>query len=281
MLKLLRIIFIIFFYSGLSLANENLSKCKGSNYSKWKNCYGEAQDFKTQGNLKINFYGSFGNSPGKRDGYGISEVYKDNKLQVIYEGEFKNDVPNGVGSEFFPISKIKTVGRYVNGDLKYAYNSYPQGDVYIGPVKSFKRQGIYFVRQADGKEGLVSFENDNPIKQVKYSVYPNVETEARNFEAKAKSILECRELGFKMGVKDFSDCSMQLFTLYKEEALETQKIKIAERQARAAKKQAAASRKQAEAAEKQARASRQKNANTLMNKGMKMLSGNCTLGINC
>ena len=84
-----------------------------------------------------------------------------------------------------------------------------------------------------------------------------------------------------MGVKDFSDCSMQLFTLYKEEALETQKIKIAERQARAAKKQAAASRKQAEAAEKQARASRQKNANTLMNKGMKMLSGNCTLGINC
>jgi len=273
------IICLVFFTH--SFADGNLPKCKGSDFSKWMNCYGEAKNFKTNGAFRIDYYGSFGNNPGVRDGFGVSEIFNNGKKERTFEGEFKNNKPHGIGLEIFAYQDAKTVSKFLNGEMLYSYHLYPNGAGYTGPIKNFLRHGIGLARMDDGKEGLVRFENDKPIKVVKYSSYSNEEIEARNFEAKAKSILECKELGFNIGKKDFTECSVQLYTLYKEEALETQKIKTAERQAAAAKKQAIAAQKQAKAAEEQARQSRIKNSNALMKKGMNMLSGNCTLGVNC
>ena len=100
-----------------------------------------------------------------------------------------------------------------------------------------------------------------------------------NAVSKAKN--ECKDLGFVDGSKEYADCNLKLSSLYKEEALEQQKIMLAEQQAELAKRQANAAKAQALAAQKQAVESQRRNSNALMQQGMKMLSGGCTLGIDC
>ena len=100
-----------------------------------------------------------------------------------------------------------------------------------------------------------------------------------NAVSKAKN--ECKDLGFIDGSKEYADCNLKLSSLYKEEALEQQKIMLAEQQAELAKRQANAAKAQAQAAQRQAAESQRRNSNALMQQGMKMLSGGCTLGINC
>ena len=100
-----------------------------------------------------------------------------------------------------------------------------------------------------------------------------------NAVSKAKN--ECKDLGFVDGSKEYADCNLKLSSLYKEEALEQQKIMLAEQQAELAKRQANAAKAQALAAQKQAAESQRRNSNALMQQGMKMLSGACTLGIDC
>ena len=100
-----------------------------------------------------------------------------------------------------------------------------------------------------------------------------------NAVSKAKN--ECKDLGFVDGSKEYADCNLKLSSLYKEEALEQQKIMLAEQQAELAKRQANAAKAQAQAAQRQAAESQRRNSNALMQQGMKMLSGACTLGIDC
>ena len=80
---------------------------------------------------------------------------------------------------------------------------------------------------------------------------------------------------------DLAECKLQLFTLYKQEAVEELKIIAAEEQAEMARRQAEASAKQAAAAQQQAYQSQRRNSRALMQQGQRMLSGACTLGINC
>ena len=96
-----------------------------------------------------------------------------------------------------------------------------------------------------------------------------------------RSKKECVDLGFSVGTQDYADCNLKLSSLYKEEALEKQKIMLAEQQAEMAKRQAEAARRQAEAVEKQARAAKWRQSQDLIKKGQKMMTGQCTLGINC
>ena len=69
--------------------------------------------------------------------------------------------------------------------------------------------------------------------------------------------------------------------MYKKEALEEQKIKIAQEQTKAARLQELAAKKQAHAQQQIAIQQHRKNSNALMNQGMKMLTGQCTLGYDC
>ena len=100
-----------------------------------------------------------------------------------------------------------------------------------------------------------------------------------NAVSKAKN--ECKDLGFVDGSKEYADCNLKLSSLYKEEALEQQKIMLAEQQAELAARQANAAKAQAQAAQRQAAESQRRNSNALMQQGMKMLGGGCTLGVNC
>ena len=96
-----------------------------------------------------------------------------------------------------------------------------------------------------------------------------------------RSKKECQDLGFSLGTNEFADCNLKLSSLYKEEALEKQKIMLAEQQAEMAKRQAEAARRQAEAAEKQARAAKWRQSQELIKQGQKMMTGQCTLGYDC
>ena len=100
-------------------------------------------------------------------------------------------------------------------------------------------------------------------------------------DANKKSREECLALGFSSESTEFADCNLKLSSLYKEEALEQQKIYLAEQQAKIAQRQANAAKAQAQAAQRQAAESQRRNSNALMQQGMKMLSGQCTLGIDC
>jgi hypothetical protein len=92
---------------------------------------------------------------------------------------------------------------------------------------------------------------------------------------------ECTNLGFTEGSNDLSSCKLKLTTMYKKEALEEQKIKIAHEQTKAARLQEFAAKRQATAQRQIAAQQRRQNNNAMINQGMKMLSGGCTLGIDC
>ena len=92
---------------------------------------------------------------------------------------------------------------------------------------------------------------------------------------------ECTKLGFVDGSDDLANCKLKLITMYKKEALEEQKIKIAQEQTKAARLQELAAKKQANAQQQIAIQQHRKNSNALMNQGMKMLTGQCTLGYDC
>jgi|TARA_B100001964_G_C14140029_1_gene556982 hypothetical protein len=98
---------------------------------------------------------------------------------------------------------------------------------------------------------------------------------------KDKAIAECKEIGFSEGSTEFADCNLKLSTLYKEEAIEEKKIRAAEEQAEAAARQARAAEAQAKAAQQQAAAAAWRNNQQMMQKGMDMVTGRCTLGIDC
>ena len=116
----------------------------------------------------------------------------------------------------------------------------------------------------------VSQEEKNRIK---------IETALKDANKKAKE--ECLALGFSSETTEYADCNLKLSSLYKEEALEQQKIYLAEQQAKIAQRQANAAKAQAQAAQRQAAESQRRNINALIKQGQRMMSGACTLGIDC
>ena len=99
-----------------------------------------------------------------------------------------------------------------------------------------------------------------------------------NAVSKAKN--ECKDLGFVDGSKEYADCNLKLSSLYKEEALEQQKIMLAEQQAELKMlhdKQMLQKHKRKKFFYKKSRKSQRRNSNALMQQGMKMLGGGCTL----
>lgn len=92
---------------------------------------------------------------------------------------------------------------------------------------------------------------------------------------------ECKELGFKDGTPELAKCKLELLVLNKKMDLEQQKLKAAEAQAQAAEATARATEMSAAAAQSLANSSAWRNNQALMKQGQKMLSGACTLGIDC
>ena len=96
---------------------------------------------------------------------------------------------------------------------------------------------------------------------------------------------DCKQLGFKEGTLELSKCKLELLVLEKKMKVESTKLETAKAHAEAAKQTARATEAQARAAAATARASEAiahaehwRNSQSLSKKGMRMLSGNCTLG---
>jgi hypothetical protein len=102
-----------------------------------------------------------------------------------------------------------------------------------------------------------------------------------NADIKKQVDNDCKELGFKVGTPELAKCKLELLILSKKMNLEQKKLDAAEAQADAAEATARATEMNAKAAESLARSSKWRNSQTLINKGQNMLSGNCTLGVNC
>jgi|TARA_Y100000294_G_C8387990_1_gene269560 uncharacterized membrane protein YheB (UPF0754 family) len=92
---------------------------------------------------------------------------------------------------------------------------------------------------------------------------------------------KCLELGFKDGTPEIANCRLELLLLNKQTTLEQKKLQAAEAQARASRQQAAAAQATAAATQSIANSQAWRNNRTLMQSGQKMLSGGCTLGMDC
>jgi hypothetical protein len=295
MKKLLAIIVLGLLFSGCSPPNENsdLPNCKGKDYKNWTNCYGTVLQVKLDPGITRDYTGEFGNTPGIREGWGFSKVYKNNKSDFVYKGFFKNDKAHGEGVETHAAGWVQR-GIFVNGRVEgYGHQLLPNGDTYMGLFKKTRPDGygVYYTKET-GKEFHAIWKNGKPVSDdPKVLLAKKYSDEIIN----GKIGYECGELGFEESGQEFADCKLQLLTLYTEEEIEERKIIAAVEQAEAAQRQAAASaaqaeqarrqvvaaRAEAEAAERRAYNSRQRASNELSRRGLRMLSGACTLGVNC
>jgi hypothetical protein len=92
---------------------------------------------------------------------------------------------------------------------------------------------------------------------------------------------QCSELGFKEGTPEIANCKLELLLLKKQTKLEEKKLRAAEAQVQASKQQAIAAEATANATQSIANSQAWRNNRTLMKQGQRMLSGACTLGIDC
>ena len=92
---------------------------------------------------------------------------------------------------------------------------------------------------------------------------------------------QCLDLGFKDGTPEIANCRLNLLLLDKQTVLEEKKLKASEAQLKASRSQAEAAAATAQATQSIANSQAWRNNQTLMKQGQKMLSGGCTLGIDC
>ena len=116
-LALITLIFLLSFKANTEIPEKykiesKLLKCKGTNYKKWTNCYGEYKfprieykgewidgNFHGKGILKEAwgdiFVGDF--LKNKAEGYGKQTMIHNGEVEGYFEGELKNDLLNGKG----------------------------------------------------------------------------------------------------------------------------------------------------------------------------------------
>ena len=159
----------IFLVSMFCNTVQALPKCEGGDNAQWTNCQGTYLDkdiTKPDGKFKIirDFTGEFGSVPGQRQGKGFSKVYKDGSLILTYFGEFKDDKPNGQGTEIYP-NGAKYVGEwsdgFFNGEGTYSYTN---GAKYVGKWKDDRRQGQGTFTGIDGTVTKQIWENGKLVE---------------------------------------------------------------------------------------------------------------------
>jgi len=193
MKKLSLYIFMVFMFCNMVQA---LPKCEGPTTT-WTNCQGTIlnkiigspdKEIKTT----RDFTGEFGSFPGKRDGKGLSKLYRDGKLTFTYIGQFKNDSANGKGTEIHSDGQ-KYVGEYKDGKrngqgtyiwpdgFKYVgewkdgkrhgqgTSNYPNGDKYVGEYKDSKRNGQGTMTYSNGDKFVGEYKDGERNGQGTYT----------------------------------------------------------------------------------------------------------------
>ena len=100
----------------------------------------------------------------------INDICKEkNTNNFIYIGEWTNDMREGKGTYYNPITNEKYEGEFKNGKAEgkgiFYYNN---GDIYEGEFKNWNKEGfgIYFYNNGDRYEGF--FQNGIPENNGKY-----------------------------------------------------------------------------------------------------------------
>ena len=146
---------------------QALPKCEGKDDAQWTNCQGTYLDKDitkpdVKGKFKItrDFTGEFGSIPGQRHGKGFSKGYRDGNLILTYFGEFKDDKPNGQGTEIYP-NGAKYFGEFKDS-IKYGQGTYTyaNGDKYVGEFKDDIRYGQGTYTWADGRRHVGEWKDD-------------------------------------------------------------------------------------------------------------------------
>jgi len=81
-----------------------------------------------------------------------------NNLMAKYEGEIRNNVPHGLGKEFFPNGKVFE-GTFKNGRRVEGSEEMPNGDLYLGPFIDRCPHGYGTLRFDSGRKYTGSFKN--------------------------------------------------------------------------------------------------------------------------
>ena len=159
-------------------SETNLPKCLGENYKKYTNCHGsyanrdmtnfikkkfpEKEKFYPNSYYTEFYIGEFGSSPGLKNGYGQTTLYKNYEEFNYFEGEFLNDLRNGYGfyeeedywyegyfknHYFHGFGTYKSISHEYEGEWKEGKRSgqgtykWSDGDYYVGEWKDNKRNG--------------------------------------------------------------------------------------------------------------------------------------------
>jgi hypothetical protein len=313
MKKILGITILFLTYINISLANTSLPKCIGTNDTKFRNCYGEylkKEIFKDESGQiwTRTFKGEFGNTSGVRDGYGSSITYLNDNFQFRFDGEFKNDrVTYGI-EEWH--NKFKFEGEFKDGERFFGKAGYPNETTYFGELinglpngfaKLTDKNGNLFYlgntinSQAHGL-GFAFFRDDLPaavyvdlskndketFKVINSDQLKKLQEQEKRFLKKELNYLvnfkvksECDGLGFIRRSDDYLNCILKLTALYKEQAIEEQKIKIAEQQAKLAQRQLKAAEAQAKSAKSLARDSSSAANDAMIKRGLGLMNGTC------
>jgi hypothetical protein len=92
---------------------------------------------------------------------------------------------------------------------------------------------------------------------------------------------ECKELGFKENTPEIAQCKLEMMILSKKMNLENKKLEAAQAQAKASEEAARAAELNAAASRSIANSESWRNSRSLIQQGQSMMSGRCTLGVNC
>ena len=186
-----------------------------------------------------------------------------------YVGEFKNGLKNGQGTVTW-VSGAKYVGRFKN-DKQHGQGIYmwANGDKYVGEFKKDEFHGKGTVTQANGTIITGIFKRGELVKKI------STDTSAKDKSDKKMELASmiddakktCKELGFKEGTEKFTDCSLKLYS---------QSVELASKNNQQVVMQPQSSGSNVMTIYDPVRDNR-----ALMNQGQRMLSGACTLGINC
>jgi len=182
-----------------------------------------------------------------------------------YVGEWKKGKLHGQGTHIWANGN-KYVGEYKNGYM-HGYGTFtsPPGFKYVGKWKNGDKHGQGTETHPDGKVIVAIFKKGEIVKKLSTDTSTQKKIELASMIDKAKNT--CKELGFSEGTEKFSDCSLKLYSQSVELAAEQNKTVVMQPQSSGSNVMTIYD--------------PVRDSNALMNKGMKMLSGGCTLGVDC
>ena len=187
----------------------------------------------------------------------------------IYTGGWSKGFAHGQATITYANGE-KYVGEWrKNNKHGHGTFTWSDGSAYVGKFKNDLMHGQGTITYADGSILVAEFKKGEPVKTI------SIDTSAKDEADKKKELASligdakktCKDLGFAEGTDKFSDCSLDLYT---------QSVELA-----AKNNQTVVMQPQSSGSNSITIYDPVRDSNALIRQGQRMLSGACTLGINC